>query len=44
MEYVVNTKEVVDKEPDFDVKYPDEIYEVIPKEKLAKFKKNGDIE
>lgn len=44
MEYVVNTKEGLDNEPDFDVKYPDEIYEVIPKEKLAKFKKNGDIE
>lgn len=42
--YVVNTEESLDKQPDYDVKYPDEIYEVIPREKLAKFKRNGDIE
>ena len=40
----VNIEKTLDKEPDYDVPYPDEIYEVIPKDRVAKFKKNGDIE
>ena len=36
-------EEELDKEYEYDVKYPDEIYEIIPKTKLAKMK-NGDIE
>jgi len=43
-EFVVKTEEKVDKEPEYSIQYPDEIYEIIPKEKLAKFKRNGDIE
>jgi len=43
-EIEVNTVEELDKEHENDIKYPDEIYQIIPKDKLAKFKKNGDIE
>lgn len=39
-----NSKKTLDKDSEDSVKYPDEIYEIIPKEKVAKFKKNGDIQ
>lgn len=44
---VKEEEKTVDKETKSDVKYEynmDEIYEIIPKERLAKFKGNGDIE
>ena len=41
---LANTEEKLDKDYDVDVKYPDDIYEIIPKERVAKFKRNGDIE
>lgn len=40
-------QEILDKEVESDVEYNmgvDEIYEIIPKERVAKFRKNGDIE
>jgi len=40
----VNTEKPLDKEPEYSIQYPDEIYEIIPKERVAKFKRNGDIE
>ena len=40
----VKKEEIVDIQPDTELQYPDEIYQIIPKDKLAKFKKNGDIE
>jgi hypothetical protein len=42
----IKDEEVVDKSSENDVQYqynPDEIYEIIPKERVAKFKKDGDI-
>ena len=42
--FAAKIEEPLDNDREYDVKYPDEIYEVIPREKLAKFKRNGDIE
>lgn len=42
--FAAKIEEPLDNDREYDVKYPDEIYEIIPKERVAKFKKNGDIE
>ena len=41
--FAAKIEEPLDNDREYDVKYPDEIYEIIPKTKLAKMK-NGDIE
>ena len=42
--FAAKIEEPLDNDREYDVKYPDEIYEIIPKERVAKFKRNGDIE